>query len=182
MIRMEARDQQTLLLAIYKENCDHARHHEIQRERVTTIVAQTTGFILGLFGFANAWATPQSIHLAIPAFLVLLGLWGFAAAWKHNERSKLHVQRIRHCRARLSALSGVDLEAINRDARAAHLKEFGRFAKLEPRTHIIWKIFHLVVAVLGVVILIYLLPRVAAKTQGPRSPATTNGAATRQSR
>jgi hypothetical protein len=158
---MEPKDQQTTILAVYKENCDQARHHEIQRERVTTIVAQTTGFILGLFGFANAWATPKYIHLAIPAFIVLLGVWGFVAAWKHNERSKLHVQRVRQCRKRLSDLSGIDLEAINSDAKTKHLAEFGPQAELETRTHIVWKAFHLLVAVLGIVIFIYLCPRVS---------------------
>jgi hypothetical protein len=157
---MEPTDQQTLILAIYKENCDQARHHEIQRERVTTIVAQTTGFILGLFGFASAWSNPKYIHLAIPAFLILLGLWGFVASWKHNERSRLHVQRVRQCRARLSALSGVNLESINSAAETEHLKEFGPHAELETRTHLVWKTFHLLVAVLGIVIFIYLCTRV----------------------
>jgi 4-amino-4-deoxy-L-arabinose transferase-like glycosyltransferase len=157
---MDAKDQQTLILAVYKENCDQARHHEVQRERVTTIVAQTTGFILGLCGFATAWSTPKYIHLAIPAFIVLLGFWGFVAAWKHNERSKLHVQRVRQCRKRLSVLSGIDLDKINSDAKVKHLAEFGPQAELETRTHIVWKAFHLIVAILGIVILIYLWPRV----------------------
>jgi len=32
---MEAKDQQTLLLAIHKENADQARHHEVMRKDVT---------------------------------------------------------------------------------------------------------------------------------------------------
>ena len=158
---MEPRDQQTLLLAIYGENCDQARHHEVLRERVTTIVAQTTGVVLGLFGFGTAWEKPTHIHLVIPALIVLLGLWGFAASWKHNERSKLHVQRVRQCRKRLSVLSGVDLDAINYDADILHKKEFGPQAGLANRTHIIWKAFHLLIAVLGIVVFIYLDRRVS---------------------
>lgn len=156
---MEPRDQQTLVLAVYKENCDQARHHEVQRERVTTIVAQTTGFILGLFGFAKAWDTPEYVHLTIPFFIIVLGLWGFVASWKHNERAKLHVQRVRQCRKRLANLSGVDLAAINDDADKAHLAEFGPHAELQTRTHLVWKAFHLLIFALGIGILVYLWPR-----------------------
>ena len=178
---MEAKDQQTLLLAIYKENCDQARHHEVQRERVTAIVGQTAGLVLGLFGFGQAWSDPKPIHLVIPLFLILLGLWGFAASWKHNERSSLHRDRVRQCRKHLAELSGINLAKINADAEEAHIAEFGKRAELETRTHIIWKIFNVIITLLGFVLLLYLLltvscirPQPASQVAPPASAAATS--------
>jgi hypothetical protein len=157
---MDPKDQQTLILAVYKENCDQARHHEVQRERVTAIVATTTGLLLGLFGFSqNAWSEPKPIHLVIPVFLILLGLWGFAASWKHNERSSLHRQRIRQCRRQLEELSGIDLADMNEKAREAHKEEFGAKVELETRTHIIWKAFNVLVAALGLIVFAHVLTK-----------------------
>ena len=158
---MQPEDQQTLLIAVYKENCDQARHHEVQRERVTAIVGQTTGLILGLFGFSTAaWNNPKPIHLVIPLFLILLGLWGFAASWKHNERSDFHRERIRHYRKALAGLSGVNLQKINDDAEKDHTSKFGKKAELEARTHIIWKAFNLLIMFLGLFLLVYLINRI----------------------
>ncbi len=129
---MDPKDQQTLLLAYLKENCDQARHHEIQRERVTAIVASTTG-------------------------LIILGTWGYLAAWKHHERSRLHVQRIRECRKQLQVLSGVDLDALNAQAYQEHLARFGRSVLYESRTHLIWKAFPIIVSLIGVAVAINIL-------------------------
>jgi hypothetical protein len=154
---MEAKDQQTLLLAYLKENCDQARHHEIQRERVTAIVASTTGLVMGLFGFSSSWRQPSAIHLAVPFFMILLGTWGYLAAWKHHERSRMHVQRIRVLRKQLSALSGIDLDALNADAYTAHLARFGDSALYESRTHLIWKAFPLIVSLIGVAVAVAII-------------------------
>jgi hypothetical protein len=124
-------------------------------------VGQTTGLILGLFGFSTAWNHPKPVHLVIPLFLILLGLWGFAAAWKHNERSDLHRERIRHYRKALAGLSGVNLQQINDDADKEHITKFGKKAELETRTHIIWKTFNVLIVLLGLVFLIYLLRCIA---------------------
>lgn len=155
---MESKDQQTLLLAVYKENCDHARHHEVQRERVTAIVGQTAGVIIGLFGFSKFSASDiHSVHLIVPVFLILLGAWGFAAAWKHNKRSSLHRERVRQCRKELARLSGIDLTELNARAEANHGNKFGHNVKYEARTHIIWKAFNILVGLLGLALLIYML-------------------------
>ena len=149
---MDAKDQQTLLLACLKENCDQARHHEVQRERVTAIVASTTGLIMGLFGFSQSWSHPSGVHLAVPFFMVILGGWGYLAAWKHHERSRMHVQRIRAVRKRLSALSGIDLDDIHAEAYQAHLARFGDSALYESRTHLIWKAFPVIVSLMGLAV------------------------------
>jgi hypothetical protein len=156
---MEDKDKQTLLLAMYKENCDQARHHEGLREKVTTIVGQTAGVVIGLFGFKESWSSPQPIHLLIPTFVILLGIWGFTAAWKHNERAAMHRQRIRQCRRMLSELSGIDLKAMNDRASVEHLAEFGPNAEYEARTHIIWKAFNVLIALLGTVLFVAILAR-----------------------
>jgi len=154
---MDAKDQQTLLLAYLKENCDQARHHEVQRERVTAIVASTTGLIMGLFGFSSSWDHPTHVHLAIPFFLIVLGAWGYLAAWKHHERSRMHVQRIRACRKQLQALSGIDLDALNAQAYEEHMARFGSSALYESRTHLIWKAFPIIVSLIGVAAAINIL-------------------------
>lgn len=157
---MEPKDKQTLILAIYKENCDQARHHEIQRERVTAIVASTTGVMLGLLGLGKGGEliTP-SLMLLMSIFIVLLGLWGFAGSWKHNERAALHRERIGQCRIQLENLSGINLVKINELAEEAHVLSFGPNARFETSTHYIWKTLHVMIALLGFTMVIVSLWR-----------------------
>jgi hypothetical protein len=64
----------------------------------------------------------------------------------------MHVQRIRALRKRLSALSGIDLEAVNAEAYQAHVSRFGDSALYESRTHLIWKAFPIIVSLIGVAV------------------------------
>lgn len=43
--------EQNIIMGRYRENADQARHHETLRERSTSMVAQTSGVLLGLLGF-----------------------------------------------------------------------------------------------------------------------------------
>jgi len=150
---MDPKDQQTLLIAVYKENADQARHHEQQREKITSIIAQTTGVVLGLLSISKAGQLQSHpLYAFIALFLVALALVGFMVCWKHNERAELHRERIGQTRKRLSGLSGLDLEKINADANAEHKKHY----PVPERIHSDWgwKLFHILVALLGAALLI----------------------------
>lgn len=60
-----ANPNQAVLLARYTENCEQARHHEQLRERTTSMVAQTSGVMLGLLGFKEGTWKDNAIGLFI---------------------------------------------------------------------------------------------------------------------
>lgn len=153
------KDQLTVLLAIYQENADQARHHEVQRERVTALVGQASGVVLGLLGGKAALGLGSpNVPLVAALFLMVLGLWGYFASSRHYERSRLHVQRLRQVRHRLEALARVDLGAINSLAQTEQDKTFDPRSFRYRRTHMVWNAFHLIVAALGLILLLQLHP------------------------
>ena len=154
-----AKDRLTLLLAIYKENADQARHHEVQRERVTALVGQASGVVLGLLGGKAALGLGSpNIPLVAALFLMVLGLWGYFASSRHYERSRLHVQRLREVRLKLEVLTLVALGAMNDLAEREHEKVFNSHAFRYRRTHVIWNAFHLLVAALGLILVLQIEP------------------------
>lgn len=153
------RERMTVLLALYKENADQSRHHETQRERVTALVGQASGVVLGLLGAkAGVDALGRGVSIGVPIFLIILGLWGFFASSRHYERSRLHVHRLRQVRRELEELTGVPLREINRQAEDNHERTFDARSWRYTRTHAIWSAFHLIVSLVGFLLLFLLSP------------------------
>src|SRR5712692_3879927 len=118
---MDPKDKQTLLIAVYKENAEQARHHEQQRGKITSIVAQTTGVILGLLTVSKEGTVEtHALYVLIAGFLIVLGILGSVIILKHSERAELHRKRIGRIRERLSDLSGEKLKELNIGADAEH--------------------------------------------------------------
>lgn len=150
---MDPADKLSVLLSVYKENADQARHHEQQRERITAIVAQTTGVVLGLLTFSKTGILTGSIeHALVAVFVIMLGILGFWSSWKHNERSRLHHHRIRELRGEMAGLSEIDLRGIFKRADAKHKKDY-RFDPGRIRLHWAWKSFHVLIVCLGLALL-----------------------------
>lgn len=153
------KERVTVLLALYKENADQSRHHEMQRERVTALVGQASGVVLGLLSAkAGIDALGRGVSIGVPIFLIILGLWGFFASSRHYERSRLHVQRLRQARKEIEDLTSVPLRDMNRRADLAHEQSFDPDSWRYRRTHAIWNAFHLIVALVGLVLLFLLSP------------------------
>jgi uncharacterized membrane protein YeaQ/YmgE (transglycosylase-associated protein family) len=146
---------ENILLAIYKENADQARQHELFRQAITTLVAGITGAVIGL-SLKDASAALQGPLLTVAGiFLTIMGAFGLIASMKHYERNRMHVQRIRAIRNALDALPGVTpqlLQNINSAADAQHRQRFPRLAQTELNK--VWNTFHVLVMALGIALAI----------------------------
>ena len=91
---MSTTNPDPVYLARYKENADQARHHEVLRERSTTMVAQTTGVLLGLLGFKEGNFLTSPIVSLVGIFIILLGGWGIFSAVMAESRARRHRERI----------------------------------------------------------------------------------------
>ena len=139
-------DPRELLLTLYRENSEQARHYERQREAVTAVVALGATLVVGL-----AVLNPASGLLGAMC-LVALGAFGFGASLRHLERSRLHVQRVHVTRRELSRLYGVDIEHLYAAATSEHEKRFPQLSRRTARAHYVWQAFHLTVVALGLVL------------------------------
>jgi len=131
---------QEVLLARYRENCAHLRHLDMLLERTTSMVAQTSGVMLGLAGYRAASGTrliDTSAGKVMPSFFILLGTWGMVSSIMIELRARPHRRRVRDLTVQLR---GEEEPAW----RPVH-------------TIWIWIIFHACVAMVGVVI--YVLMR-----------------------
>jgi hypothetical protein len=122
-----------LLLARYTENCEQARHHEAMRERTTSMVAQTTGVILGLFGFKEGSWHNNPVGQLLAVFVIILGAWGIFSVCISESRIRRHRERITEIKLELDSKSEPSLPT--------------------RKTWIVWSIFHCGVVILGLVLL-----------------------------
>jgi len=128
--------RQAILLARYKENCEQARHHEALRERTTSMVASTTGVMLGLLGFKEGTWGGNPIGILLAVFIVLLGAWGLYSVALSESRIRRHRERIDGIRKELEPT----------------------FFAAEPtkQTRWVWLLFHSAIVCLGFILLIVL--------------------------
>jgi len=120
---------ETILLAIYKENADQARQHELFRQTITTLVAGITGAVIGLLSLKETTAVLKSALLPVAgSFLLVLGTFGLIASLKHYERFRMHVERLRQTRTLLDELTSTKqlLSKINEEAAKAHSNQHGK--------------------------------------------------------
>jgi hypothetical protein len=141
-------DQIGVWLALYNENCVHARHHEAQRGIMTAFVIASTAALANL---ALADKSVDVRDLPFTAALILFGLFGALLSAKHYERFRDHMYRARLIRLELD--SGV----LNKRAQAlrdiAHKNAEVEFPRLyELRLNWGWICLHLIVAGVGLAI------------------------------
>jgi len=143
-IRPKGLDEE-ILLARYKENCDQARQHENLRERTTATVAATVGVLLGFLGLKQSGVLLRGpVVPVIAAFIVLLGLFGIFAAWLFDNRARMHRDTIKNILTQLAATP----------VRGTVRKKV--------RLGWIWYTFHALITLLGMVLLRFAWPDVAA--------------------
>jgi hypothetical protein len=130
---------QVLNLAKYAENAAQARHHEAMRQSTTSMVAQTTGVMLGLIGFKEGTWRGNPVGLIIAGFVVVLGLWGLTSAVYSESRIQRHRARL------IEAKKALD----------------PKFVPDFPTRHTqwIWYAFHTVIILLGLLMALILYSR-----------------------
>ena len=146
---------ETILLAVYKENADQARQHELFRQTITTLVAGITGAVIGLLSLKETAAVLQSPLLpAAGSFLAVIGAFGLVASMKHYERNRMHVERLRQARTLLDELTSTKnlLATIKKNAKTEHAKCFPRLSKTELNK--VWNAFHVLVVAFGITLCI----------------------------
>ena len=91
-------DEKQVLLELSKIELEYAKHHDNQRERMTSLILIFAGFCIASVGWdrqigdSDAW---------IGGFLALVGMFGVIFSLKHYENFKLHYSRFREYRAEL---------------------------------------------------------------------------------
>jgi hypothetical protein len=142
---------ETILLAVYKENADQARQHELFRQTITTLVAGITGAVIGLLSLKETAAVLQSPLLPVAgSFLAVIGTFGLIASMKHYERNRMHVERLRRARAQLDQLTSTKklLATIKDDADKDHNPRYPFLSK--KRLNTVWNLFHLLIIAFGI--------------------------------
>lgn len=84
---------------MYQEHVAHARHHEVERERMTALIVAVATALIGV-------ASHESLALrSLPLTLLLipLGLFGRRFSAKHYERNRMHTTIAKHFRDAVDA-------------------------------------------------------------------------------
>ena len=132
-----------VLLVMYRNQADQARHYEIQRDATSRLIL--AGAIL-ILGAATTEILPQTVARLVPAILVAIALLGTLNVALHYRRSARHGAFARAHRNRLDALhpsAGINKDRTRIDA------ELGRKPLSQLRLHHLWHMVHGLVAVAG---------------------------------
>jgi hypothetical protein len=134
-----------ILLSLYKEQTEQARHHEEQRATVTNYILIVAGAVLGLLSIEGFRG-----HLPAGVFLIGLGLFGAIAVAKHYERNRYHSRMASAYRRQIEKLDK-DTQVDRSSIRSEQEKAFPSLNKL--RLFQLWITFHLFVSILGVLVI-----------------------------
>jgi hypothetical protein len=150
-VRPDDRELQ-VLLAVYSEQCDQARHYEGQHVTIMGFVVASAGALTGLATFDQALDTADAVTAA---FIVVLGMFGFLASTAYYMRSFRHGKRAEKIRRSLDELfPGVRIEELRDlgdDAARRKFAPYGPLARL--RLHHIWFAVNVAVVIFGVLLL-----------------------------
>lgn len=84
-----------VLLKFAQVEIDYAKHHETQRERMTSLILVITGFGVASVGWDKQ---ANSSDLPVGVLLIVLGIFGIIFSLKHYAHYKLHYARYRSYR------------------------------------------------------------------------------------
>lgn len=150
---MASKDETDLYWGMYQENTAQARHHETQRQTVSSLTIGLVGVLLSLVAIDRSIAVAD---LPLGVFLMLLGAWGAFFSIKQYERASLHMERARHYRTALDeAVPTARLTAIKQAADRINEADWPRFSRL--RLYGFWISLHAIVALVGLVVVVLAL-------------------------
>jgi hypothetical protein len=142
----EARE---ILLAFYAENVEQARHHEQQRQTVTSVVALAAAVVVGLVASRGPLPASGTTLFLAGALLGTLGAYGFVASLRHHERARLHVERAHAVREGLWQRFPGGVGELYAEANRRHARRYPRLSERTARLHYAWQAVHVAVALVG---------------------------------
>jgi len=138
-------DERDILIQIYQEDCEFARHHENLRATVANIIIAVSAGILGIVAF------DQKVNindLPLTIFLTFLGIFGGIFSSKHYERVRLHLNRAKQYFSKLEAIApATNLSELREKGNTANKSRFPRLFDL--RLNRFWVALHLLISLLG---------------------------------
>ena len=139
-------DNEEYLWRMVNEHMTQARHQEILRTSMTTLLVTISGAIVGVIIFDKEL---NRTDLAPAILLIFLRIFGVLFSAKHYERFNFHIARVRLYRSALEkALDEKLFTQLRRDADAQHKGKFPWLVK--QRQHRLWLILHGVNAAFGI--------------------------------
>ncbi|MEM6626037.1 MAG: hypothetical protein AAF719_04975 [Pseudomonadota bacterium] len=98
-------DRADLLMQIYDEQTNHARHHESLRVNIVSVILTLGSLVIAVICHDGGIFRDD---IPIIVFLGCLGLFGYIASMKHYERNRLHVARAQVMREMAEDSLGAD--------------------------------------------------------------------------
>ena len=138
-----------VLLALYLDNIQYARHHENLRSTMSNlilVVGAALGAVITMDNKIN------SMDLPFIGFLVIIGLYGTFFSFRHFERFHSQYARARKLRAQLELAVDISISDMNKMADKEHAIRF-------PISHkwslsYFWAAIPLSIALLGVALFV----------------------------
>jgi hypothetical protein len=153
MVSCDDKLKADLYWKMYNEHATQARHHEILRGTISTILVAVCAGILSLYG-AKDGALVEKYHFYIGWMLIALGTLGGLLSYKHYERNRLHVATLRQFRSEIDKIlrpSGGSISAPNTRGRKKHECEYPLSSKW-LRGYFLWMAVFIFIIGAGVMI------------------------------
>jgi hypothetical protein len=143
-------DNVNVLLAMYNEQCNQARHYESQRATVSGFLIAISAALIGLMTYDKSISRSD---LPPAIFLLALGIFGALSSSKHYERSLRHGKRAQKYREKLNEL--IPELGINELRVKADEETNSRFKRLyKLRLHHIWHFLHFIIILMSLWLII----------------------------
>jgi hypothetical protein len=124
---------------MYNEHAMQARHHEILRGTISTLLVTVCAGIVSIYN-VNQGNVGTKYHFYIGLMLIALGTLGALLSYKHYERNRLHVSTLREFRNEIDEILGPlggSIGVPNRRGRDNHNGEYPYSSKW-LRVHYLW--------------------------------------------
>jgi hypothetical protein len=137
---------------MYNEHTTQARHHEILRGTISTILVSVCAGIFSLY--LSQGTLGAKYHPYIGLILIMLGTLGGVLSYKHYERNRLHVSTARQFRTEIDDILrplGGSINDPNTRGREDHKREYPLSSRW-LRVHYLWMAVFIFIIGVGVII------------------------------
>jgi hypothetical protein len=144
---------------MYNEHATQARHHEILRGSISTILVSVCAAILSLYNL-NMGNLGARYHFDVGLMLIALGTLGGLLSYKHYERNRLHVSTLRQFRREIDDILrplGGSISVPNTRGREDHEREHPIASKW-LRAYYLWMAVFIFIIGAGVMIVAWNRP------------------------
>jgi hypothetical protein len=129
----------------YKENMEHARHHETLRANITNMILLLSGIGFSVVGY-DKLVTNSDIPLLI--FLFILGIFWAAFSIKQAERARIHLVRAELFRNEIDEnVAKLNITKIYAEANDIHSKDYYLLTKF--KLWMFWVLIHMSISIIA---------------------------------